>query len=315
MAFRLLIPTFILYFMILSPATEIHAYTDRILAIINKDVITFSELQEEVRDEHIRLKARYAGKSLKRRMAAKDFQVLNRLIEERLQLQEAEAKGFSVTDEELVTARQQSSTKAADTSDDEAKTTEHLRKRILLQKIRAFEVRRIVTISDMEISKYYREHQQLFMVSHTYRLRQILLMGDSEEERIHKQSQARSISRRLQSGESFRELALQYSSGPEAADGGELGTVQHDELHIPIAEALLTMKPNEISEPIETALGFHIIALDERTPQTPKPLEEVEDQIKTKLFKERSEQVFQHWIADLKKKAFIEIKFSPLANF
>ena len=88
-----------------------------------------------------------------------------------------------------------------------------------------------------------------------------------------------------------------------------------DELLIPIAEALLTMKPSEISEPIETTLGFHIIALDERTPQTPKPLEEVEGQIKTKLFKERSEQVFQHWIDDLKKKAFIDIKFSPLANF
>ena len=121
--------------MVLSPMTKVHAYTDRILAIVNKDVITFSELQEEVRDEHIRLKARYSGDALKRRMAAKDFQVLNRLIEEQLQLQEAEAKGFSVTDEELVTARQQSSTTAGNTPEDEAKMTEHLRTGILLQKM------------------------------------------------------------------------------------------------------------------------------------------------------------------------------------
>ena len=74
----------------------------------------------------------------------------------------------------------------------------------------------------------------------------------------------------------------------------------------------LSMKPGEISTPIETTLGFHIIALDEIIPQSPKPFEEVEAQIKERLFQERSEEVFQHWLADLKQKAFIEIKYSPL---
>ncbi len=293
---------------------EVYAYTDRIIAIVNKDVITLSELEEEVRDEHIRLKARYSGEELKRRMAMKEFKVLNSLIEKRLQLQEAQIKGFSVTEEELDSAQQQSSARAFSGVSSEEDLREFLREKILLEKIRTFEVQRIVTISDMEISQYYKNHQALFMRSPTYRLRQILFMGNSEEDRIHKQTQARAVSRRLQAGESFRELALQYSSGPEAADGGELGIVQHDELLAPIAEGLLTMKPNEISEPIETTLGFHIIALDERTPQTPKPLEDVEGQIKARLFKDRSEQVFQKWISDLKKKAFIEIKFAPLAN-
>ena len=314
MPFRLLLSVLLFSLIAVSTSTEVQAYSDRIIAIVNKDVITMSELQEEVRDEHIRLQARFTGEDLKRRMANKDYQVLNRLIEERLQLQEAQAKGFSVTDEELEKAQQKSPSQAFSASSSEADRTERLRKRILLEKIRAFEVQRIVTISDMEISQYYKDHQQLFMVSPTYRLRQILFLGNSEEERIHKHTQARAVSRRLQAGESFRELALQYSAGPEAAEGGELGTVQHDELLAPIAEALLTMKPNEISEPIETTLGFHIIVLDDRTPKKPKPLEDVEDQIKARLFKERSEQVFQRWLTDLKKKAFIEIKYSPLAN-
>jgi len=196
----------------------------------------------------------------------------------------------------------------------DADSTDKMRKRILLDKIRSFEVRRIVTISDAEISQYFKNHQQLFMISPIYRLRQILFLANSEEERIHKQSQARSVSRRLQAGESFRELALQHSAGPEAAEGGELGLVHHDELLIPLAEALLTMKPGEISAPIETILGFHIIALDETIPQAPKPLEDVEEQIKAKLFEKRSEQVFQNWLADLKKKAFIEIRYSPLST-
>lgn len=313
MSFPLLLLTAILLssFLTVSTGTFVQAYIDRILAIVNKEVITLSDLQREVHDEHIRLKARYSGKELKQRMANKEHQALNVLIEEQLQLQEAKDKGFEVTDEELDKAFQQTAGQIQVDLLSDTDRTEHMRKRILLEKIRAFEVRRIVTISDTEISQYYKDHQSRFMISPMYRLRQILFLGNSEEERIHKQSQARSVSRRLQAGESFRELALQYSGGPEAATGGELGMVHHDELLAPIAESLFTMKPGEISSPIETTLGFHIIVLDERNPQTPKPLEDVEKQIKARLFKERSNQVFEHWLADLKKKSFIEIKHAP----
>ena len=291
--------------------TWVTAYTDRIIAVVNKEVITLSELKEEVRDEHIRLKARFTGAELKERMANKEFEVLNTLIEERLQLQEAKANGLTVRDEEVEKALRKSSTQAQFHSKSETEITELMRKRILLDKVRTFEVRRTVTISDSEISQHYKEHQQLYMTSPAYRLRQILFLAESEEDRVHKHTQAKSVFRRLQGGEGFRELALQYSGGPEAAEGGELGLVQHNELLSPIAEALLTMKPGEISPPIETALGFHIISLDERTPSQPKPLEDVENQIKSRLLKERSEQVFQRWLADLKKKAFIEIKYVP----
>ncbi len=305
---------FLTSFVDVGPFNSGHAYTDRIVAIVNKEVITLSELKEEVRDEHIRMKARYRGEELRQRMANKESQTLNKLIEERIQLQEARAKGFTVTDEELDKALQQYSSQAQLDSSSDPDVTRRLRQQILLDKIRTFEVRRIVTISDVEISQYYKNHPQRFMTSPSYRLRQILFTAHSEEERIHKQSQARSVSRRLQTGESFRELALQYSAGPEAADGGILGLVQHDELLAPIAEALLTMKPGEMSPPIETTLGFHIIALDETIPQSPRPFEEVEDQIESRLLQERSEQVYQRWLADLKKKAFIEIKYAPLTN-
>ncbi|GJL52228.1 MAG: chaperone SurA [Nitrospirales bacterium] len=315
MPFRLLLTVILLSSVLtVTGPSWLMSYHDRIAAIVNKEVITLSELKNEVRDEHIRMKARYTGEQLRQRMANKEFAVLNSMIEDRLQLQEARAKGFTVTEEEIHKAIQQTNPQAQGDLSAEASLTKQIEKRMLLEKIRGFEVQRIVTISDAEISQYYKEHQQQFMVSRIYRLRQILFVADSEEERIHKQSQSRSVSRRLQTGESFRELALQYSAGPEAGDGGELGLVHHSELLAPIAEALLSMKPGEISTPIETTLGFHIIALDETTPQSPKPFEEVEAQIKARLFKERSEQVFQDWLADLKQKAFIEIKYSPLTD-
>jgi len=315
MPFRLLLTVLLLSsFLTVTGSSWLMAYHDRIAAIVNKEIITLSELKDQVRDEHIRMKARYRGEQLRQRMANKEFDVLNSMIEERLQLQEARAKGFTVTDEELDKAIQQINSQTQEDPSAEASLAKQVKNRLLLEKIRGFEVQRIVTISDAEISQYYKEHQQQFMISRIYRLRQILFVANSEEERIHKQAQSRSVSRRLQTGESFRELALQYSAGPEAGEGGELGLVHHSELLAPIAESLLSMKPGEISNPIETTLGFHIIALDETTPQSPKPFEQVEAEIKARLFKERSEKVFQDWLADLKQKAFIEIKYSPLAN-
>ena len=89
----------------------------------------------------------------------------------------------------------------------------------------------------------------------------------------------------------------------------------HDELLAPLANALKTMQAGELSGPIETRLGFHILALDEITPEVPKLFEEVENHIQAKLLKQRTDHVFQEWLAGLKKKAFIEIKYSPLSNF
>ena len=309
-----LTPILFVLIVVLATSTWSWGYSDRIIAIVNKDVITLSELKQEVRDEHIRMKARYEGEELKQRMANKEFQVLNTLIEERLQLQEAESGGFTVTEEELDKALQQSPPQTQFDDVSEAELTKQMKKRILLQKIRMFEVRRVVTISDTEISQYYKDHPQQFMVSPTYHLRQILLLVDSNEDKDHKHDQARAVFDRLKAGEDFKELALQFSGGPEASEGGMLGLLKQDELLTPIAKALEGMQPGKVSAPIETALGYHIIALDDITPKTLKPIDEVEDQIKNLLRKERSDDVFQHWLSDLKKKAFIEIKYSPQSS-
>ncbi|MCA9472899.1 MAG: peptidylprolyl isomerase [Nitrospirales bacterium] len=313
---RLFLPSLLVSLMALSfSISTVNAFMDRIVAVVNKEVITFSELEEEVRDERIRLMARFSGEQLYRRVAQKEAQVLNAIIEERLQLQEAKAKGFTVTEEELDTALQRKPPQVELDDAAYAAYTEHLRKQILLDKIRSFEIRRIITISHAEIAQYYKEHQDEFMTAPVYRLRQILFVVDTDEERLHKQSQSRSVYQRLQAGESFQELALKYSGGPEATEGGELGAVPHDELLAPLANALKTMQAGELSGPIETRLGFHILALDEITPEVPKLFEEVENHIQAKLLKQRTDHVFQEWLAGLKKKAFIEIKYSPLSNF
>lgn len=284
-------------------------FTDRIVAIVNKDVITMSELQAELEDERKRLRARYRGEELSRRLAQKEFQALNVLIEHKVQVDEAKAKGFSVTKAEVAQALQKIPSGQQSQFSSESALKQRIIDQLLLDKLWDFEIRRTVMVPDSEITKYYEEHTGQYLVPPTYRLRQILLITRSEQDEADRLSRAESISQAIRANGDFAELALKYSEGPEATEGGVLGVVRQDELLEPIAEALKTMNPGDISRPIKTSLGYHIIALDEVTEPRARPLEEVENDIKTFLYKKRTDETFQRWLADLKKKAFIEIKF------
>ena len=81
--------------------------TDGIAAIVNAELITVSELQAEMADETFRLKARHEGNELTERLVQKRYEILNRMIERKLQLQEAKAKQISISDEEVEKAWEQ----------------------------------------------------------------------------------------------------------------------------------------------------------------------------------------------------------------
>ena len=284
-------------------------YSDRIAAIVNKEVITMSELQTELQDERKRLKARYNGAELNRRLLQKEYQVLNSLIERKLQLQAAQTKGLTVTEEEIQNAMRQlpKGHQADRSSDPDMKRL--VREELLLRKFRDFEVRQHVMVSDSEIRQYYEGHKDQFVEPPTYRLRQILVLSKAGRAQNEVMARAKSVYKALQAGQDFGELVTKYSDGPEAARGGELGWVRQDELLKPLAQALKIMRPGDMSRPIETSLGFHIIAVDQIKPQNPRSFEEVETEIKAYLYRQRTEESLQRWLADLKQKAYIEIKF------
>ena len=283
--------------------------TDRIVAIVNKDIITMSDLEEEMGDERKRLRARYDGEELKQRVAHKQYDVLNTLIERRLQLQEAETKGLTVSDEEVKQALKQVTMEQMGTPFAGSVLKRQVRERLILEKLWNYQIRQNVMVSDSEITQYYEDHIDEFFVPPTYQLRQILFLVRVEQDEVQARLRADRVYLALKTNGNFAELAKQYSDGPEATEGGALGKVRQDELLTPIAQALQTMKPGDISKPIKSNLGYHIIALDEVTPSKAKEFEEVEIEIKSLLYKRRSDETFRKWLAGLKKKAFIEIKF------
>jgi parvulin-like peptidyl-prolyl isomerase len=282
--------------MVLFPAAGI-SLTDRIIAVVNKEVITWSDLEHEIQDEYKRMKAKYHGEDLERRYHQKQREVLNTLIDNHLQLQEAKAKGLTVTQDEIDAALRR-------TPLPPTQTEEQFGNQMLLKKLFDFEVRRNVVVEDEEIRRYYEANPTLFLKPPQYRLKQILLAGKEEFERERARKKAQIMYAAWNPDTGLEKLATQY-----VVHVHELGWVQAEELLSPLRQVVKELEPGHLSIPIETVLGFHLLVVEDIQQPQPLPFEFVERDIRATLMKQRSEEAYRNWLANLKQKAFIEVKF------
>jgi len=280
----------------LFPAVGL-SFTDRIIAIVNKEIITWSDLEHEIQDEVKRLKAKYQGEELERRYREKQREVLNRLIDDRLQIQEAKAKGIDVTQEEIDNALRR-------TPLPPTQTEEEFGHQMLLKKLFDFEVRRNVVVEEEELRRYYDANPTMFLTPPQYRLKQILLAGKEEFERERAKKKAQAIYAAWKPDTVLEDLAAQHF-----VQISELGWVQENELLDPLAQVVKDLVPGQLSPPIETLLGFHLLVVEDIQKPQPLPFEDVERDIRGTLMKQRSEEAYRNWLAELRHKAFIEVKF------
>ncbi|HMA77463.1 MAG TPA: peptidylprolyl isomerase [Candidatus Krumholzibacteriaceae bacterium] len=143
---------------------------------------------------------------------------------------------------------------------------EKIKSRQLIQKLMYREVMGQINIKEEELREYYRENiQGTSMRPATVKLAQILILpepsGKSKEIALEK---IREIEKRLKNGEAFSGLAEKYSEGPSAKYGGNLGFLKLDELNNPdFVEAVRKLEVGEVSPPVLTDFGYHLIKLDE----------------------------------------------------
>jgi parvulin-like peptidyl-prolyl isomerase len=109
-------------------------------------------------------------------------------------------------------------------------------------------------------------------------------------------------------GRDFGALAKQFSEGPGADKGGELGTFSRGEMDPTLAEVVFRLKPGEVSQPVRTATGFHLLRVDERVASGHKPLEDVSDEIRETLYNGALESRFENWLSrDLRERHHVEL--------
>lgn len=273
------------------------SFQDRIIAVVNKDVITWSDLQNKVQDEYKRLKAKYTGEELNRRYEQKQREVLNNLIDEHLQIQEARSRGLTVTDEEMNASLQRTPLLPT-------QTEQEYRDQLLLKKLFDFEVRRNVVVEEEELRRFYDANPSLFLKPPQLRLKQILLTTTEEYQRELARKKAETIFSTWKPDMELEELASKFSEPVK-----HLGWLQEDELLATLSPEIKNLKPGDLSTPIETPLGLHLFMVEEKSDNQTYPFEAVEQEIRALLLRQKTEEAYRNWLNDLKKKAFIDVKF------
>ena len=296
---------------LLAPVSLLSAahVEDGIVAIVNSDLIMLSEIKRELAPEQERIQKEYHGDALARRLKTAEYMALTSMIERKLQLQEAKARSITVTDQEVQQAIRQMKQQGKAVDETNPLDLKNVQEQLTLLRVVDREVRSAVMVADSDMKRYFEEHRDRFALSDEYTLSQILIKPRSPDDTAIAREKVREVVARLKQGESFEDLALRFSDGPNASHGGHLGLVRQGELLPEIDRTIATLVPGGISDVIETSEGFHIVRLEDKKPKQFRLYAQVRNEIQGLVFQQKSEDVFQSWLANLKNKAYIEIKF------
>jgi peptidyl-prolyl cis-trans isomerase SurA len=295
---------------------------DRIVAVVNDEVITLSEWNNAFEPYQERFEMSYQGPDREKARAETKLVLLNRMIDNLLMEQESRKTGIAVRNEEVTDAimdmqkqRKISPNEFRKALEREGITPDAYRRDIRDQLMRMKLIRRDIksrgAVTDEEIGEYYRKHREDYEGKESVRIKQILLIVPKEEDPAVKEklrADAEAIHKRLMNGEPFESLSAKYSQGPEAASGGDIGYIEKGIILPELEDAAFSLSLNQISGVIESPIGFHIIQVVDRRGAGLKAIEGVREEIRGKIDREKMEKKYVEWLGELRKKSHIEIK-------
>jgi peptidyl-prolyl cis-trans isomerase SurA len=300
-----------------EPESHAAVSLDRVVAVVNKEVITWSELYKMMEQE-----ATDQVKALSEEERMKIFKdneafFLGKLIDLRLQIQEAKRLGLGATPEEMTEAIENIKKKYSLTDNalreslaKEGLTFEEYKKRlseqITVSKLVSQQIRSKIVISDEEVKKYMEKNKIGPDDSETLRLRQIFFKrpeNDADKKAI--EDRADLIIQKLKAGEDFSALAKEYSEDPSGRLGGDLGFMKKNLLAKEFINVLDTMKIGDFSNPFWSEKGLHIIKLEEK--KSAKSIDEVREDVRKQLAEDQFSERYKSLIKGLREKAYIEI--------
>jgi len=290
---------------------------DRIVAQVNDDIITMSEVNRAMAPVRQELQAKYAGDELEKELAKAEKMVLDSIIQDKVLYQKAMELGFNADIEPQVSAAIQRIIKEYGLKDTEGleqaleqqgstlkDLRESYRKRIIINSLVEYFVSSRITLLTPEVEKYYKDHIAEFSSPEEVTLSEIVI--DIKEDEKEAESRANDLYDRLQQGESFPTLASQYSNGTTAGKGGGIGTYIISKLNNDTRKAIAKLKDGEISKPQREKNSYLIYRVDSRTTSVVRPLDEVRTEIKNRLWEQKFNPELDRYVSQLKEDAYIQ---------
>jgi peptidyl-prolyl cis-trans isomerase SurA len=290
---------------------------DRVVAVVNNDAITLGELTEMI--------VAYRQENRQRATPSEDelaSQFLNRLIENRLQLQEAEREKI-VVDEAEITEELNDRVKKLGAPTFEAFeqslktqgiTMESVRRRIRdsirMSRVVRRKVALRVSVTEVEIDRYLAENREKLETGLSYHARHILIVpeGTSESAWAAARARADKVHEELMGGADFAEAARNYSADASAKDGGDLGTLKRGELAQDVESQIVRLSEGQVSPPYRSSLGWHLFKLESKEALEGGGLTRARQQVREILFREKYEARLDAWLKEIRQRAVIEVR-------
>jgi peptidyl-prolyl cis-trans isomerase SurA len=306
----------------LSRICDCAEVVDRIVAVVNDDIIQLSELNEAFAPYEAQIHAYgYSPIEAREIIYNQRMDILNGLIDDKLAEQEIQSTGIMVSEEEIDNAIEQIKDinrytdedfrrGLAATGLDMPRYRQEIKKQILRNKLVNYRVKSNIVITQTEINAYYDSHIEDYSPKKHYRLKNIMMPYPSLSDAETPESvclQMENILAELAQGAPFEETAKKYSQAVNAADGGALGIFVLDELSENIQAAVQGMAAGEFSSIVETDQGYQIFYVEGIADVPGKSLEEASDEILRKLYDQSVNEKFAAWIEELRKNADIKI--------
>jgi peptidyl-prolyl cis-trans isomerase C len=289
----------------------------KVAAQVNGKPISYQELNGEFRARTRRLfetvEADPQWKHIRK-------QILEQIIDEELLAQEAKRQKVSVLPE-AVDARftklqvrfpsQEAFTEELNRRGLTAEQLkENIRKGLMRHQVLDKEVMDKVSVSPQELEAYYQAHKDKYVQQEAVRARHILIRVDpnvSPEDDQKAKDRMNAVLAKAKKGEDFAQLAKEYSEGPSKARGGDLGYFGRGQMVKPFEDAAFSLKVGEISGPVRTKFGYHIIMVEDVQAYKQLTYKEAKDQVKKNVMNEKMNTRYQEYVAQLRKKAKITV--------
>lgn len=294
------------------PASHpVHAQVaDRIVAVVNGEIITLFDLNRRFEPVMRQLEGRALSAADEDRLKAMKRQLLDRMVVDTLLMQEAERLGMRASDAEVdeqIKEMLQQNRMSEDRFREElaqqgitrSQYVAELRREISINRLISTRVHNKIAVSDDEVAEYFKSNMKHLGSGRTVDLQLILLPAGEDAEALRQRIQRKEID--------FAEAARQYSRGPGAQDGGNIGSFAFEQLAPAWRAALQTVSPGGISDPFALSGGTALLKLvGEATGDAPGP--DVAERIRETLAKPKYEEIYSNYIERLKSRAIIDIR-------
>jgi peptidyl-prolyl cis-trans isomerase SurA len=300
------------------------AVVEEIVARVNNDIITLSDLQKADQELHEEIAHDCQGcapEKLEEQYKDRQKDLLRDLIDQSLLVERAKDMAISVETDVIKRLDEVRKQNKIDSMEDLEKKVEEqgigwedyktqIRNGLLTQEVIRREVGAHINIPSEDVKKYYDAHQQEFVRPEQVVLAEIFLSteGKSPEEMSSIEKKAEDLRNRVVKGEDFNEMAKRFSEGSTAKDGGYLGTFESGQLSKQLEDVVFKMDKGQLTDVIQTKTGFEVLKVEAHYQAGLQPLDKVENEIMNRLYMQKMQPTMREYLAQLREQSYVMTK-------